>query len=60
MDIWNFLYVGLLGLSFYIVSSLQIKLGVAGWKERYYEEKFYAKSPEEMESIRKDVVSCIK
>ncbi|KAJ4963157.1 hypothetical protein NE237_023096 [Protea cynaroides] len=34
----------------------KVKLGVQGWKERYYEEKFSAKTPDELETIRKDVV----
>jgi hypothetical protein len=42
------------------VSSMffyQVKLGEPGWKERYYEEKFSAKSLDEMEAVRRDVVS---
>ncbi|KAG7536782.1 Zinc finger CCHC-type [Arabidopsis suecica] len=34
----------------------KVKLGATGWRERYYEEKFTAKSAEEMELIRRDVV----
>ncbi|KVI07767.1 5'-3' exoribonuclease [Cynara cardunculus var. scolymus] len=34
----------------------KIKLGSPGWRERYYEEKFLASTPEELDAIRRDVV----
>ncbi|KAJ0230238.1 5'-3' exoribonuclease [Hirschfeldia incana] len=34
----------------------KVRLGVQGWRERYYEEKFMGNTIEEMEQIRKDVV----
>ncbi|CAA0841185.1 5-3 exoribonuclease 3 [Striga hermonthica] len=34
----------------------KVKLGEPGWKERYYEDKFSAKSPEELDAVRRDVV----
>ncbi|XP_022951439.1 5'-3' exoribonuclease 3-like [Cucurbita moschata] len=34
----------------------KIKLGVPGWRERYYNEKFSANTPEELDDTRKDVV----
>uniref|UniRef100_A0A0D3BUP9 5'-3' exoribonuclease n=1 Tax=Brassica oleracea var. oleracea TaxID=109376 RepID=A0A0D3BUP9_BRAOL len=36
-----------------------VRLGVQGWRERYYEEKFIAKTIEEMEQICRDVVSFL-
>jgi 5'-3' exoribonuclease 2 len=33
-----------------------VRLGEPGWKERYYQEKFGAKTPEEIEEIQRHVV----
>lgn len=35
----------------------KVKFGTAGWKERYYKEKFSVESPEEVEAMRKNVVT---
>jgi len=40
-----------------IVGYVQVKLGEPGWRERYYEEKFGARTPEQIEEICRDVVS---
>nr|XP_011465800.1 PREDICTED: 5'-3' exoribonuclease 3-like [Fragaria vesca subsp. vesca] len=34
----------------------KVKLGAPGWKDRYYEEKFSAKTQEEREAVWKDVI----
>lgn len=34
----------------------KVKLGEPGWRERYYEDKFGARTPEQIEEIRRDVV----
>ena len=39
------------------ICYVQVKLGEPGWRERYYEEKFGARTPEQIEEIRRDVVS---
>ncbi|GAA0170292.1 exoribonuclease [Lithospermum erythrorhizon] len=38
------------------VEEDKVKLGEAGWKDRYYEEKFTVTTPEERDKIRRDVV----
>lgn len=35
----------------------QVKLGEAGYKERYYAEKFGVSTPEEIDKVRSDTVS---
>ncbi|XP_073027599.1 5'-3' exoribonuclease 3-like isoform X2 [Primulina eburnea] len=35
----------------------KVKFGTAGWKERYYKEKFGVESSEEVEALRKNVVT---
>ncbi|KAG8383953.1 hypothetical protein BUALT_Bualt04G0067500 [Buddleja alternifolia] len=38
------------------VRTDKVKFGIAGWKERFYKEKFSAQSPDEIETIRKSLV----
>ena len=40
--------------------NIQIKLGEPGWRERYYEDKFGARTPEQIEEIRRHVVSIME
>ncbi|XP_073138277.1 5'-3' exoribonuclease 3-like [Henckelia pumila] len=35
----------------------KVKFGTAGWKERYYKEKFGVENPEDVEAMRKNVVT---
>lgn len=40
--------------------NVQVKLGEPGWRDRYYEEKFGARTSDQMEEIRRDVVSILE
>jgi len=41
------------------ILNIQVKLGEPGWRDRYYEEKFGARTSERMEEICRDVVSIL-
>ncbi|PIA54386.1 hypothetical protein AQUCO_00900732v1 [Aquilegia coerulea] len=39
-----------------LLETDKVRLGMQGWKERYYQEKFSAGNPKDIESIRKQIV----
>ena len=40
--------------------NIQINLGQLGWSEMFDEEKFRSRTPEQIEEIRRDVVSIME
>lgn len=47
-------------LSWFLISAFQVKLGEPGYKERYYCEKFELSDMNQIDEIKRDVVSPAK